>query len=103
MKSKIFLFIILLGTASAKLAAQQNERAFETDSRTSKPYHSIHISGEMNVKIVHDETPGVTVKGSGYQIENTVSMLRNDTLFVFQTNTRKGEGKTFVKINVDNI
>lgn len=90
-------------SASALCGVAQNNNALVFESRTSKPYHYINIKGEMNVKIVQDETPGVTVAGSKFQIDNTVSMLRNDTLFVYEANTRKKDSKVFVTINVKNI
>src|ERR1051325_501801 len=102
MKTTIILFIALLTTAMYG-AAQSSDRILITDARTSKPYHFIHIKGEMNVKIIQDEAPGVTVEGTNYQVENTITWLRNDTLLVYQTNKRKSDGRVLVNVHVDNI
>jgi hypothetical protein len=102
MKNKITILIVMLVAWAMNVTAQSSDVYF-SETRTSKPYHFIHISGEMNVKIVQDETPGVTVEGTGYQIGNTITMLRNDTLFVYQTNTRSTDSKTRIVINANDI
>ena len=103
MKNKFFLFIVMLVISTMNSIAQNSNDVFVTDTRISKPYHFIQIKGEMNVKIVQDEMPGVVVEGNNYQVGNTVTMLRNDTLFVYQTNTRIGDRRTRVIINADNL
>jgi|GEM_PF-3210325 len=102
MKSKMIIFIAVLVTLSMNLSAQGNS-ALVTENRTSNPFHYIHIKGELNVKIVQDVVPGVTVEGANFQVNNTITMLRNDTLFVFQTHVRKKDSKTSVLISVDDI
>lgn len=99
---KIIIFIAMLSTSAMCAVANGNNNGLVSQSRSSKPYHYINIKGEMNVKIIQDKTPGVTVEGSKFQVDNTISMLRDDTLFVYQANIRK-ESKVTVTINVDNI
>lgn len=84
-------------------ALAQSENVLATEERTSAPYHYIHIKGDMNIRIVQDEIPGVTLEGTNYQLENTVTLLRNDTLFVYQTNVRRSDNKTRLLINVENV
>lgn len=101
MKHKI-LFLIALPVALAMNVRSQNDNNVSfTEQRTSKPYHHLNIKGEMNIKLVQDEVPGVTVTGTLYQTGNTVTMLRNDTLFIYQTNARRNDNKTFVTVYVD--
>ena len=100
MKNHILL-IALPVALSMNVLAQSN--TIITEPRTSAPYHHLHIKGEMNVKLLQNEVPGVSVEGTAYQTGNTVTMLRNDTLYVYQTNVRKTDNKTFVTINVDEL
>ena len=101
MKTRTTLLIALLLTTAIHGFAQSGETFSET--RTSMAYHYIQVKGEMNVKVVQENLPGVTVEGSRFQLANTITMLRNDTLLVYQTNTRKGEAKPTVIISVENI
>lgn len=103
MKNKIILLIVMLAVSAMSVAAQSESNISLTETRVSMPFQYISIKGDMNVKLVQDETPAVTVEGTGYQLGNTITMLRNDTLFVYQTNIRKGDSKTHVIINVNNI
>ncbi len=104
MKKKILLLVVMLITSATAIIAQKNDNnVIVTEARTSKPYHFINIKGEMNVKIVQDEMPGISVEGTNYQLDNTITWLRNDTLFVYQTNVRKSDSKTRLMINVDNV
>lgn len=103
MKNKILALVALQVALAANLHSQSSYNAVTIEPRTSKPYHHLHIKGEMNVKLVQYETPGVTVEGTSYQTGNTITMLRNDTLFIYQTNIRRTDNKTIVTINVDNL
>src|SRR5690349_3081171 len=100
MKNKILLLIALGGAMNVH---SQNSDVMISEARTSQPYHHLHIKGEMNIKLVQNETPGLTVQGTSYQLGNTVTMLRNDTLFIFQTNVHKRDSKTFLAINVNDL
>lgn len=102
MKAKIITALLFLAAAMNGFALNP-ENGMTTEMRTSKPYHFIHVKGEMNVKVLQQETPGVSVEGSGYQMMNTITILRNDTLFVYQTNIRKGEAKPFVTIGINDL
>jgi len=102
MKTKIILLAFASLLSSIHIWAQSSP-LISSETRTSKPYHFILIKGEMNVKIVQDREPGVKVEGTSYQLDNTITMLQNDTLFVFQTNTRKRDNKTRLVINVSDI
>jgi hypothetical protein len=103
MKKKISLLIAMSVTLAMNVVAQSNNDAILSESRTSKPFHNINIIGEMNVKIVQDETPSVSVDGNKYQLDNTITMLRSDTLFVYQTNIRQRDRRTSVTINANGI
>jgi len=101
MKSKILPFIAVLVTFAMNAVAQGSEPL--TEARTSNPYHYIHITGDMNVKIVQEAEPGLVVEGSKFQLLNTVTILKDDTLFIYQANVRLRESKTSLTINVGNI
>jgi hypothetical protein len=101
MKSKIIILIALPAAIAMNALAQSGSNTIIKEPRTSAPYHHVHIKGEMNVRLVQNEVAGVTVEGTSYQTGNTVTMLRNDTLYVYQTNIRKTDSKTYVAINVD--
>jgi hypothetical protein len=103
MKNKIIFLIAMLAATAMNTAAQSSQDVILSERRTSMPYHFISIKGEMNVKLVQDETAELRVDGTSYQLDNTITMLRNDTLFVYQTNIQKGEGKTRLSINVNDI
>jgi hypothetical protein len=102
MKSNI-LPLIALSVVFAMNAHAQNSNAVVTEPRTSKPYHHLQIKGEMNIKLVESDMPGLVVRGNPYQLGNTVTMLKNDTLFIYQANTRKTDSKTFLSINVSEL
>lgn len=103
MKTKIILLMVMLSTSALQMAANCCNSSLVSESRTSKPYHFINITGEMNVKIIQEKIPGVLVEGSNFQLDNTVTVLRNDTLFVFEANKRKNDGKVSLSINVENM
>jgi len=103
MKTKISLLFAIALISVIPVVAQNHGYAILSDYRTSQPFHYISISGEMNVKIVQHETPAVAVVGSGYQLGNTITMLRGDTLFVYQTNIRQRDDKTYVTIFANGI
>ncbi|HNP48032.1 MAG TPA: DUF2807 domain-containing protein [Bacteroidia bacterium] len=75
-----------------------------TETRTSEAYHSIVVEGNAKITLVQDETPGLTVTGTEDQIMNMTTYLKNDTLYILQTNNHdvKGE-RTEITINVDNL
>jgi hypothetical protein len=101
MKNVILAVTIILAFV-VQMSAQNDLKEYLSEARTSENFHFISINGEMNVKIVQNEIPGVTVRGSKFMVMNTITMLKNDTLFVYQTNTRKGE-KVSLIICADNI
>ena len=103
MKRKMKLIVLLIVTATSGAIAASKGVQTETEERTSNPYHHISIKGELNVQLIQNETPGVVVEGSRHQVENTITMLNNDTLFIFTTESRKSKNKTVVKVNVDEI
>ena len=103
MKTKIFVLIAFSLATVVNTHSQSSQNTIKVDARTSKPYHHLHIRGEMNVKLIQKEMPGVSVEGTSYQTGNTVTMLRNDTLFIYQTNIRKSDSKTLVTVNVDEL
>ena len=97
------LFVAVLTALSMQVIAQDNDSFLVTEARTSAPFSYISIQGGLNVKIVQDNLPGVTVRGTKFQVGNTVTWLRNDTLFVFQNNIRRQDGRTSLTISVENI
>jgi hypothetical protein len=103
MKTKIGLFIAISVIWVMNVVAQSNGYSIMAESRASEPFHYIIIKGEMNVKIIRSETPSVYVIGTQYQLGNTITMLRDDTLFIYQTNIRQRDSKTYVAIYTDGI
>lgn len=102
MKKQIFLLGAALVSA-LHLSAASNADEVLTESRTSKPYSFIQITGEMDVKIVQDETPAVQLEGNKFQLENTIALLKNDTLFIFQNNTRRRDAHTQITLHVKEL
>jgi len=103
MKSKIKTIVLALMLTTINLVANAAGSTYMMETRTSKPYHYLHIVGNLDVKIEQSAEPGVVVDGSKFQVYNTISILRDDTLFVYQTNVRKVDAKTNVLIRVDNL
>ena len=102
MKKKLILLALLLSssfTALPQLSGDSSDR----EVRVSQPYHFIHISGNFYVDLVQSAKPGVTVTATPFNIVNTVTMLRNDTLFVYQVNTDASSRYTRVQIAIDNL
>ena len=103
MKRKMKLIALLIATATTGAFAASKGVQADTEERTSKPYHHISIKGDLNVQLIQNETPGVIVEGSRQQVMNTVTMLNNDTLYIYSTENRKSRNKAVVKVNVDEI
>jgi len=102
MKSKITMMVLalLLITITPAVFAGNSQ---VTDVRVSQPYHYVNIIGTLDVKIEQGSDFGITVKGTQYQVYNTITWRRNDTLFVYQTNYYKSEIKTKVIIHVSDL
>ena len=77
-------------------ASGQNNNELITETRTSASFQFVSIRGELNVRIVPGKIPSVTVEGTFSEIENIISYVRNDTLIVFEANSRKMNKKTDV-------
>jgi len=103
MKRKMKLIILMIATATTGAFAASKGVPTDTEERTSNPYHHISIKGDMNVQLIQNETPGVVVEGSRQQVMNTITMLNNDTLYIYSTENRKSRNKAVVKVNVDEI
>jgi hypothetical protein len=103
MKNNLILLFVLSAAIAVKAFAQNAGKNRITEKRVSETYHFVKINGEMNVNLVQNNEPGVVVTGSAYQIANTITILRNDTLFVYQTNIRQGETKPDIEINIQDI
>ena len=97
------LIILMIATAATGAFASSKEVKTETEERSSKPYRHISIQGDLNVKLIQNETPGVVVEGSGQQVLNTITMLNNDTLYIYSTESKRSKNKTVVRVNVDEI
>src|SRR5690349_9400373 len=98
MKSKIKLVVTALMLAVVHLVATAAGKSPNTEERTSKPYHYLNLEGAFDVRIEQSEVPGVIVEGNKFQISNTITILRNDTLFVYQTNVVRSEERTNIVI-----
>jgi hypothetical protein len=99
MKTKFKLLAIVLSILSLQTFARNNTP--QTEKRTSAPYHYLNIQGDMNVTLVQNSTPELTITGTTTQLMNTVTLLRNDTLFI--TASSSGNKKVSLKINIDNL
>ena len=100
MKTRILLLALALTTAMNAVA---KDNGIRTEARTSGSYHAIVIKGDLDIKIVQGNTPGIMVEGTDFQLLNTVTMLKDDTLYVYQTNVKRSMKRTFLTINIDNI
>ena len=101
-KFKMIVHAFVLVTMSL-VAVHAAGKTPMTEVRTSKSYHYLHIEGTLDVQIEQSEEPGVIVEGTRFQVNNTITMLRNDTLFVYQTNIARSNVRTNVLIRVDNL
>jgi hypothetical protein len=102
MKKKLILLVALL-TASIEVLPQIPGTSSVSEGRTSAPYHFIHISGNLFVDLVQAPDPGVTVTATPFNVANTITLLKNDTLFVYQLNTDSRSRYTRVQIAIDNL
>jgi hypothetical protein len=102
MKTKIILTLTLIAAMTGTFFLNAKE-IIESESRTSNPYHFIVIKGNFDVTLIQNETPGITVMGTNSQVKNTVTMLKDDTLYVYVINESKSTKRTEVKINVNEL
>jgi hypothetical protein len=103
MKIKFKIMMLAFTLIVMQMAVNASAKTPVTDVRISKPYHYLHITGTLDVKLEQSAEFGITVKASQYQVYNTITWCRNDTLFVYQTNLNKSEARTKVFIRVDNL
>src|SRR5689334_6364844 len=98
MRTKLFISSALLLTLAGNLSVKASSDVI-TETRTSSPFHSIQVKGEFEIKLMQDQEPFLTVEGTEYQVGNTVTILRNDTLFITQPNRHKGDRKPVLTIH----
>lgn len=101
MKTRIAIVMLMLITAFSVTA--QTGKSGHSEMRKTDSFHYINIVGEMKVKLIQSVEPMVVVEGNSFQIGSTVTMLKSDTLFVYQSNIRKSDGKVRVSIYADEI
>jgi hypothetical protein len=103
MKKHASLLILILFYSVLIATAQKNSTDYGTDERSSKSFHFINIRGDMNVTILQDTKPGTYVEGTKEQQLNTITVLRNDTLYVYQVREDEGSSKSKVVIRVNEL
>jgi len=99
MKNRIVLIITMLAFAFNT----QAQSASNYEKRISQPFHYIQIKGELKVSLVKSENHGVIVQGSNFQINNTVSLMKDDTLFIYQTNVKQSDSRPKVYIYANDL
>ena len=98
------LFAIIAGFVMPALSFASDSSAIITEVRTSQPYHAIVMEGDAKITLVQDEVPGLSLTGTEDQLLNMTTYLRNDTLYILQTNNYDVDGKrTEILINVDDL
>jgi hypothetical protein len=81
----------------------QAQNASNYEKRISQPFHYIKIKGELKVSLVKSENHGVIVQGSSYQISNTITLVKDDTLFIFQANVKQNDSRPKVYIYANDL
>ncbi len=80
------------------------ESAIISELRTSNPYHAIVMNGDAELILVPSDKFEITLEGTEAQILNMVTLLKNDTLFIIQTNNKdKKNQRTKVMVNIDDL
>ncbi|HRH67436.1 MAG TPA: DUF2807 domain-containing protein [Bacteroidia bacterium] len=104
MKHVKILLALLAGFLAPALSNAFAKPSRLTETRTSKAYHAIVMEGNAKITLVQDDAPGLSLTGTKDQLLNMTTFLKNDTLYIIQTNNYdvKGE-RTEILINVDNL
>lgn len=99
----IFLALAAIFAAPAVSSAASTTEVV-TESRTSAPFHAIVVRGEAEIILVPEGSPGLLVEGTRTQLMDLTSFLKNDTLYILQTNpSPKKQARPRVTINIDNL
>lgn len=92
--------LIVIGFAQSIFA----EAELISETRSSNPYHAIVMQGNAELILMPSKNFEITLEGTKDQITNMVTLLKNDTLFVTQTNDKDKKNKrTKIIIHVDEL
>jgi hypothetical protein len=99
-----FLLVALWFTGFATLSLSQSTyNSYTSEHRTSNPFHTIVIKGEMNVKIIPSDTHEIYVSGTVFQVQNVITRVHNDTLLIHQSNLRDLDGAVRLTIHMNRL
>lgn len=103
MKKNIFIYATILLCFSL-INVSLAESALISELRTSKPYHAIVMKGDAELILVPSDKFEITLEGTEAQIMNMVTLLKDDTLFITQTNNKdKKNQRTRVIVGIDEL
>lgn len=103
MKTTSIMIILMIATFTMSAFASEKNSKTLTELRASQSYKHINIVGEMDVQLVSNSNPGISVEGTEAQIRNTITMLKGDTLFIYLVQPAGTKDKVFVKLNIGEI
>ncbi|HNS11815.1 MAG TPA: DUF2807 domain-containing protein [Bacteroidia bacterium] len=93
------LFLLLLITHSVIA-----ETHSYSEVRSSDPYHNIAMVGDAELVLVPSDKFEISLEGSKDQIINMVTILKNDTLFIQQTNKKdRKNSRTRILVSVNGL
>lgn len=97
------MIILMIATYTMSVFASGKNSKTQTEQRASQNYKHINIVGEMDVQLISNVNPGISVEGTEAQIRNTITMLKGDTLYVYLVQPATTKNKVLVKLNVGEI
>ncbi len=101
-KIQAILAFVLCSFAFTKHASAGS--ALLSEVRTSQPYHSIMMQGDAELVLVPTAKFEITLEGTNDQLMNMTTLLKNDTLFIIQTNNKDRKGKkTRIEVGVKEL
>jgi hypothetical protein len=103
MKKSIILSLFFVSALICKLSASTG-KDITSEVRTSAPFHSIDVLGDAELVLIPSDDYTITLEGTGDQLMNMVTLLKNDTLFIVQTNKKdKKDQRTKILVNVNDL
>ncbi len=101
---KILLFSTVMLVLLSFTNTLQAGAKIVSEVRTSDPYHAIIVEGDAEIVLIPSGKFGITVEGTHDQLINMTTLLKNDTLFIVQTNNKDyNKQRTRLLINVDEL
>lgn len=85
-KIAAILTIVLCLFTCVKFASAGS--AVLSEVRTSQPYHSITMQGDAELVLVPSSEFEITLEGTNDQLMNMVTLLKDGTLHIIQTNNK---------------